>query len=185
MQDTWAQNASQPAFCRHHLILLSLKFEHFQLMFEIRCLKYSVLSGRSLFTLQRQSTKRCVRFSTFLAMPFGKLQQVGQEVLLLNLLCSCVWSDILDGVHDANSPDGFKLHCLAHKNKISLRLVNRKIYQHKIRECARSRIVSAREALFHICSQGARLLNFWNFQGVLWFGYRRCRVLIVLGFGLI
>ena len=57
----------------------------------------------------------------------GKLQPVGQEVLLLNLLCSCVWSD-LDGVHDANSPDGIKLHCLAHKNKISLRLVNRKIY---------------------------------------------------------
>ena len=40
----------------------------------------------------------------------GKPQKVGQEVLLLNLLCFCVWSDILDGVHNANSPDGFKLH---------------------------------------------------------------------------
>ena len=58
----------------------------------------------------------------------GKPQWVGHEVLLLNLLCSCVWSEVIDGVHHANSPDGSKLHCLAHKNKISLTLANQKIY---------------------------------------------------------
>ena len=40
---------------------------------------------------------------------FGLLVGKPQEVLLLNLLGFCVWSDILDGVHNANSPDGLKL----------------------------------------------------------------------------
>ena len=64
---------------------------------------------------------------------FGKPQQSGQVVFLLNHVCSCVWSDILDGVYNANSSDGFKLNCLAHKNKISSRLANKKIYKREIR----------------------------------------------------
>ena len=67
----------------------------------------------------------------------GKLQQVGQEVALLNLLCSCVWSDILEGVQKLIVP--MASNCIACLMKTRLlRLANKKIYEHEIREWALS-----------------------------------------------
>ena len=48
---------------------------------------------------------------------FGKPQQSGQVVFLLNHVCSCVWSDILDDIHNANGRAGFTLHRLAHQKQ--------------------------------------------------------------------
>ena len=47
--------------------------------------------------------KPCIRFTFFL----------GQEVLLLNLVCSYVWSDSLVDIHNVNGPADFKLHRLS------------------------------------------------------------------------
>ena len=130
----------------------------------IWCLKLSVPPGRSVFTFLWQSTKRYLPGHTFWLL-LGKPQQVGQEVLLLNLLCSCVWSDILDGVHKANSPDGFKLHCLAHKNKISSTLANQKKILRDIREWAYSWLATTRDPLFQLCYIHINVKRpLWNYK---------------------
>ena len=81
---------------------------------------------------------------------FGKPQHFGQVVFLLNLVCSCVWSDILVDIHNANGPAGFKMHRLDHQNNITERLENGNIYMQKISEWAWSLLSSTREALFHL-----------------------------------